>query len=189
MPAWNPFRSRPAASPVAALYAAIVERARDPRFYLLGGVPDSLDGRFEMVALHGYLVLRRLRGEGEAAQAMAQALVDTLFADMDASLREMGAGDLGVGKRVKRMATGFYGRVGAYDEGQARGDVREALRRNLYGTVSPRPKELEAMARYLAGADASLARQPVPDILAGRPEFGEPDFRLAAMAESQRSKP
>ena len=70
MPAWNPFRSRPAASPAAALYAAIVERARDPRFYLLGGVPDSLDGRFEMVALHGYLVLRRLRGQGEAAEAI-----------------------------------------------------------------------------------------------------------------------
>ena len=189
MSAWNLFRARPAAAPAAALYAAIVARSRDTRFYLEGGVPDSLDGRFEMVALHGYLVLRRLRGQGEAAEAMGQALVDGLFADMDASLREMGAGDLGVGKRVKRMATGFYGRVGAYDEGQARGDVREALRRNLYGTVSPRPEELEAMSRYLAGADASLARQPVPEILAGRPEFGEPDFRLVAMAEPGRRKP
>jgi cytochrome b pre-mRNA-processing protein 3 len=189
MPAWNPFRSHPAASPAAALYAAIVERARDPRFYALGGVPDSLDGRFEMVALHGYLVLRRLRGGGAAAEAMAQALVDALFADMDASLREMGAGDLGVGKRVKRMATGFYGRVAAYDEGQARGDAREALRRNLYGTVSPRRAELEAMARYLGEADASLARQALPEILAGRPDFGEPDLRLAGTAELEKERP
>lgn len=176
MPAWNPFRSRPAAAPADALYGAIVERSRDPRFYAEGGVPDSLDGRFEMVALHGYLVLRRLRGGGPAAEAMAQALVDTLFADMDANLREMGAGDLGVGKRVKRMATGFYGRVAAYDEGQAQGDAREALRRNLYGTVTAAPAQLAAMARYLAAADGRLGRQPIEEVLAGRPDFGEPIF-------------
>jgi cytochrome b pre-mRNA-processing protein 3 len=177
MPAWNPFRLRPAAAPADVLYGAIVERSRDPRFYAEAGVPDSLDGRFEMLALHGYLVLRRLRAGGPAAAAMAQALVDALFADMDANLREMGAGDLGVGKRVKRMATGFYGRVAAYDEGQARGNAEEALQRNLYGTVSPRPAEVGAMARYLAEADARLARQPLPEILAGRPDFGEPEFR------------
>lgn len=107
MPAWNPFRLKPVASPAEELYAAIVERSRDPRFYAAHGVPDSLDGRFEMVALHAYLVLRRLRAGGPAAEQAAQALVDVLFADMDANLREMSAGDLGVGKRVKRMATGF----------------------------------------------------------------------------------
>lgn len=176
MPAWNPFRSRPATAPADALYGAIVERSRDPRFYAEGGVPDSLDGRFEMVALHGYLVLRRLRAGGPPAEAMAQALVDTLFADMDANLREMGAGDLGVGKRVKRMATGFYGRVAAYDEGQAQGDASEALRRNVYGTVTAAPAQLAAMARYLAAADGRLARQPIEEVLAGRPDFGEPVF-------------
>src|SRR5215475_13199808 len=171
MPAWNPFRSRPAAASADALYGAIVERSRDPRFYAECGVSDSLDGRFEMVALHGYLVLRRLRAGGPAAEAMAQALVDTLFADMDANLREMG-----VGKRVERMATGFYGRVAAYDEGQARGDAREALRRNLYGTVTAEPAQLAAMARYLTAADGRLARQPIEEILAGHPDFGEPVF-------------
>jgi cytochrome b pre-mRNA-processing protein 3 len=172
MPAWNPFRLQPVASPADALYAAIVERSRDARFYAENGVPDSLDGRFEMVALHAYLVLRRLRAGGPAAEQMAQALVDMLFADMDANLREMGAGDLGVGKRVKRMATGFYGRVAAYDEGQAKGDAREALRRNLFGTVSPSSAEIEAMAGYLARAEAALAGQKLPEILAGRPDFG-----------------
>ena len=94
---------------------------------------------------------------------------------MDANLREMGAGDLGVGRRVKRMATGFYGRVAAYDEGQAKGDVREALRRNLFGTVSPDPQAVEAMAAYLARAEATLAGQPLAEILAGRPDFGPVD--------------
>ena len=74
MPAWNPFRLLPAVSPADGLYAAIVERSRDARFYAAHGVPDSLDGRFEMVALHAYLVLRRLRAGGPAAEQMAQAL-------------------------------------------------------------------------------------------------------------------
>ncbi len=89
----------------------------------------------------------------------------------------MGAGDLGVGKRVKRMATGFYGRVAAYDEGQAKGDAREALRRNLFGTVSPAPAQIEAMAGYLSRAEAALAGQELPEILAGRPDFGRIDGR------------
>jgi cytochrome b pre-mRNA-processing protein 3 len=177
MPAWNPFRSRPANAPVDALYGAIVERARDPRFYVGGGVPDSLDGRFELVALHCYLVLRRLRQGGPEAREMGQSLVDKLFADLDANLREMGAGDLGVGKRVKRMATGFYGRVAAYDAGLAAADARHALRRNLYGTAAPEAAALDAMAGYLAQADNSLAAQPLEDILAGKPDFGRvPDL-------------
>jgi cytochrome b pre-mRNA-processing protein 3 len=177
MPAWNPFRLQPVVSPADGLYAAIVERSRDVRFYAALGVPDSLDGRFEMVALHTYLVLRHLRAGGPAAEQAAQALVDVLFADMDANLREMGAGDLGVGKRVKRMATGFYGRVAAYDEGQAKGDVREPLRRNLFGTVSPAPAEVEAMAGYLSRAETALGRQALPEILAGHPDFGRIDER------------
>jgi len=172
MPAWNPFRRRPAEGPADALYAAIVGRARDPRFYARAGVPDTLDGRFELIALHCYLVLRRLRGEDSEARQAAQALVDILFSDMDANLREMGAGDLGVGRRVKRMAGGFYGRAAAYDEGQAKGDARDAVRRNLFGTVQPRPAEVDAMARYLASAGAALSAQPLTEILAGRPSFG-----------------
>jgi cytochrome b pre-mRNA-processing protein 3 len=155
-----------------ALYAAIVAQARDARFYFDYGVPDSLDGRFEMIVLHCYLVLRRLRGAGAEAAHMAQALVDSLFLDMDANLREMGAGDLGVGKRVKRMASGFYGRVAAYERSQAAGDLKDALRRNLFGTVSPDPRELEGMEAYLFVAGSTLAAQPLAEILAGCPNFG-----------------
>lgn len=177
MTAWNPFRPQPLASKAALLYEAIVARARDPLFYNHGGVPDTLDGRFEMVALHCYLVLRRLRAAGPAAEEAGQALVDALFADLDANLRELGAGDLGVGKRVKRMAAGFYGRVAAYDRGQADGTLAEALRRNLFGTVPATSSQTEAMADYVSRAGAVLAAQPLETILAGHPSFGEVEGR------------
>jgi cytochrome b pre-mRNA-processing protein 3 len=107
-----------------------------------------------------------------AAAALAQSLFDAAFADMDASLREMGAGDLGVGRRVKQMATGFYGRAAAYEEGLAgAAELEEALRRNLYGTVDPAPAALAAMARYLRIAAESLASQPLAALREGRVEF------------------
>ena len=110
----------------AALYRSVVEKARFPRFYSGAGVPDTLDGRFELIALHAFMVLRRLQGRsGTNRQSLAQALFDTMFADMDRSLREMGAGDLGVGRRVKFMASSFLGRVKAYEGGLDNGD--EAL--------------------------------------------------------------
>src|SRR5207248_6769533 len=129
--------------------------------YASGGVPDSIDGRFEMIALHDYLVLRRLRGKGSEAERLAQAVVDALFADLDASLREMGAGDLGVGRRVKAMATAFYGRLAAYEAGEKAGDLAGAFRRNLFGTVTPTTEQLGAMVRYVERASAALAAQPL----------------------------
>jgi cytochrome b pre-mRNA-processing protein 3 len=178
MSPWNPFRRRATMEAAARqLYAAIVAQARQPAFYESGGVPDSVDGRFEMIALHGYLVLRRLRGGGAEAEALAQALVDTLFADLDASLREMGAGDLGVPRRIKRMATGFFGRVAAYDAGLVTGSagkLGEALRRNVFGTVSPAPAQVEAAEAYLRRCLTRLQDQPLAEILAGRPAFAGP---------------
>jgi cytochrome b pre-mRNA-processing protein 3 len=173
MSPWNLFRRpKPAEAVIRQLYTEIVAQARQPAFYATGGVPDSLDGRFEMIALHCYLVLRRLRNAGPAAEDLAQGLVDTLFADMDASLREMGAGDLGIPKRIKSMAKGFFGRVAAYDVGLAGGDLGEALRRNLFGTASPRSDQVEAAAGYLRQASAALGSQPLDEILAGRAHFG-----------------
>lgn len=101
------------------LYAAIVAQARSESFYRDCGVPDTVDGRFDLIVLHTYIVLDRLRAEGEAGRKLSQQLFDTLFDDMDRSLREMGVGDLSVGKHVKRMASGFYGRMKAYDEARA----------------------------------------------------------------------
>ncbi|WP_374466727.1 ubiquinol-cytochrome C chaperone family protein, partial [Ferrovibrio sp.] len=92
-----------------ALYRAIVAQSRQAGFYREHGVPDSLDGRFDMIVLHSFLVMRRLRRIGAAAEPLSQQLFDLMFADMDSNLREIGVGDLSVGKKVKAMAQAFYG--------------------------------------------------------------------------------
>ncbi len=169
------FKRDPHEAQVRALYLKIVEQARQPAFYRDCGVPDSLDGRFELIALHAFLVLHRLKGEA-AAEDFAQSLFDMLFLDMDASLREIGAGDLGVGKRVKIMAQGFYGRAAAYEEGLAADpdQLAAALGRNLYGTVAPEPAMVAAMAAYLRREAAALAARDCAALMAGEPAFGPP---------------
>ncbi len=167
-------KSRDAA--VRSVYERIVQQARKPEFYRDCGVPDTLDGRFDMIALHAFLVLHRLKQDCETASDFAQALFDLLFLDMDSSLRELGAGDLGVGRRVKTMAKGFYGRIAAYQAGLDEGHdaMVAALRRNLYGTVEPRDPELRAMARYVADEAARLAAQDCGRLMAGELDFGAP---------------
>ena len=167
----------------AALYDAVVERARSAEFYTAGGVPDTLDGRFELIALHAFIVLRRLQAEPGRGGDLGQALFDTMFDDMDRCLREMGAGDLGVGRRVKFMASAFLGRVKAYEGGLDGDDetLRSALLRNLYGTVAPPPDGGRAMARYTRDQEAALAAQPLDDLLAGRVRF-DAAFALPAGA-------
>jgi cytochrome b pre-mRNA-processing protein 3 len=145
-----------------AAYTSIVEQARTPDFFVRLDVPDTLDGRYEMIALHMFLVLNRLKAEHESTEEFAQALFDAMFADLDRGLREMGATDIGVGKRVKEMATGFYGRIAAYDKGLDGDDetMAEALKRNLYGTVQPRGEAVAAVIRYMRGQAKNFARQP-----------------------------
>ncbi len=159
-----------------ALYARIVAQARRSEFYETWAVPDSVDGRFELIVLHVFLVLQRLKQDGEPADALAQSLFDTLFVDLDQSLREMGAGDLGVGKRVKRMVQAFYGRVEAYEAGLSQGEaaLQEALRRNLYGTTTPEPRHLAALAGYLEDQSQILAAQTSSDLASGSLVFGPP---------------
>ncbi|HVJ52372.1 MAG TPA: ubiquinol-cytochrome C chaperone family protein [Aliidongia sp.] len=168
----NLFGRSPERDAAHSAYSAIVAQAREPAFYRDYGVPDTLDGRFEMIALHAFLVLHRLRGE-TAAQRFGQALFDLFFADMDRALREMGTGDLSVGKQIGRMAEGFFGRIAAYQRGLAEApELEEALRRNLYGTVAaPEPTELAFMARYLDRQSKALAAEPTESIAAGQVRF------------------
>src|SRR4051812_22915736 len=96
---FNHFRKPPAPpGTIEAIYGMIVAQAREPVFYRTLGVPDTVEGRFDMVLLHLWLVLRRLR-ESEGGVALSQALFDHFCADMDANLRELGVGDLTVPKR------------------------------------------------------------------------------------------
>ena len=162
------------------LLGALVMQARAPAFYSGAGVPDTLDGRYEMIALHLVLLLRRLRREpADRARAakLSQALFDAVFASFDENLREMGVGDLSVGGKVKAMVQGFYGRAAAYENGLvAAGDepLHAAVRRNLFGTLEPQPAQVEAMAEYLRREDRSLAAQSFADLASGRVRFGLP---------------
>ena len=163
------------------LYGQVVEQARQPEFYARGGVPDTPEGRFELIAVHAFLVMHRLKGAGDEAAAVSQALFDTMFDDMDRNLREMGVGDLGVGKRVKAMAKSYYGRIHAYETGLAGdgdGTLIDALTRNLYGTSAPSGPQLDAMAAYMRREADALARSAVEQLLSGRMSFGPPP-RLA----------
>lgn len=169
--------------PALALYRAAVAAARTPEFYTLHGVPDTPDGRFDMIALHVFLALRRLKREqgparGDAA-ALAQALTDLMFADMDRNLREMGVGDLAVGKQVKALAAAFRGRVAAYDAALERTDgdpgLAEALGRNLFrGTGRAAGAEAIRLARHVRAADAALAALPWSTLVAGNAVFPSP---------------
>jgi len=119
------------------LYLAAVGQARQPVYYTRFGVPDTLEGRYDMIILHVWMVMRRLTQVG--GEAVAQALVELMFADMDRNLREMGVTDLRVGKRVLNMAEAFYGRAMAYDKALTEGDaaLTAALERNVYQSAEP----------------------------------------------------
>lgn len=189
----NPFGRNPHEEPARSLYRAAVAQARRPEFYADFGVPDTFDGRFELVALHVFLVLHRFRQDHPQAAGLAQGVFDAMFLDMDQSLRELGAGDLGVGRRVKRMAQGFYGRIAAYDEGlRGPGDVlNAALARNLYGTVDPDPACVEAIAAYMRRQVDVLAGQGLAALSAGALAFGRPPSpgRDAPILETGGSAP
>jgi cytochrome b pre-mRNA-processing protein 3 len=173
MPLASLFRRNPHRSAAHTAYTQIVARAREPAFFLDCAVPDTLDGRFELIALHAFLVLNRLKADHAATADFAQELFDAMFADLDRGLREMGASDIGVGRHVKEMAKSFYGRIVAYEHGLASADEQlgEALRRNLYGTASPPPEAVAAMARYVRLQAAALAREMPENMLLGQIKF------------------
>ena len=152
---------------VHRLYASVVEQSRHPTFYAAWGVPDSREGRLEMLNLHAMLVMRRLRGEGQDGRAVAQGLFDLMFLDLDRHLREWGVGDLSVGKQVKKLAESFFGRVAALDPLLAGSDpaaLDEVLRRNVYGEAAAPDATISfsiSMRTRSADRFASPARPPM----------------------------
>jgi len=159
----------------AEIYNRLVAYARRPAFYLSYGVPDTMLGRFEMICLHSYLLFRRLGKTDNAGRELSQAVHDLMFADFDRTLREQGIGDMGIGKRVKKLARNLYGRIAAYETGLA-GEGTElaaALRRNLYASATPSDDEIEAMIAYMKDAIEKLDAQQTSDIMSGRVDFPE----------------
>lgn len=170
----NSFReSRRNAEASNNLYIAAVEQARSQIFFLDFGVPDSVDGRFDLVIVHIMLLVRRLRQQGKAAADVSQALLNLMFADMDRNLREMGVGDLSVGRQVKKMAKAFYGRAETWEQAldQDIKSVRSALAETVYRSVDVSSEPISSLASYVMAADKHLAGQPTGAIVLGEVEF------------------
>ncbi len=168
-------RRRGMSQPATGLYSSIVEQSRDPAFFCDLNVPDTILGRFEMIALHAFLVFRRLRDAGGEGRELAQLTHDLMFADIDRSLRELGIGDMGIGKRVKSLARNLYGRIAAYDEGLGSDEavLVEALRRNVYATMeSVGNEKIALLAVYLRREAEALRMQTDEALLSGQVSFG-----------------
>ncbi|TVR81612.1 MAG: hypothetical protein EA405_08305 [Rhodospirillales bacterium] len=172
------FRPSPFEIAARQLYIAAVEQARNPLFYQSCGVPDTPDGRFDMIVIHVVLLLRRMKQDREATSALSQALFDLMFADMDQNLREMGVGDVSVGPRIKAMAKNFYGRLAAYDQALAadapEGALEAALRRNLYRKSAPSIDLVAAVADYMRREAEALAAVATDDLCRAAVRFGTP---------------
>ena len=155
-----------------SLYAALVQQARTPELYTVLAVPDTLDGRFELIVLHVFLIFNRLRNEENTA-SLQQYLAEAFFDDMDRNLREMGVGDTGIGRRVQKMSEAFYGRMKIYAESLENPLTLEAaLRRNLYGTLPEKADPpLSVAAKYMIESASLLKSQPFSEIEAVRPHF------------------
>jgi cytochrome b pre-mRNA-processing protein 3 len=144
----------------ARLYDGIVSRARQKVFFTEFAVADSLDGRFDILVFHAWMVLAELRGA-----APAQALTDAIFTGFDEAMREQGAGDMGIGHKLKPMANAFYGRMTVYEAASNEEELAQALARNLWrGAEEPGDSAVgcRALAAYAFRARVSL-RQSLPE--------------------------
>jgi cytochrome b pre-mRNA-processing protein 3 len=173
------FRRKPHERTGFELYGAAVAAARDPWYFDGLGIPDTLDGRFDVVGLHVALLIRRLRTDADKrGAALAQAVFDAMFADMDINLREMGASDMSIGKRVKQMWEAFHGRCIAYEAALDAGDVpalATALERNVWREVAEAPREPALrLARHAARSADALAALPFATLLRGEAPFPTP---------------
>lgn len=186
---FSPFRRNRASSrTIAALYGAIVAQARKPVFYLSYGVPDTPDGRLDMIMLHAILAMRRLEQGGGDLKPVGEGVFAQFCQDMDGNLREMGVGDLGVPKRMKKIGEAFFGRRAAYDAAlAAEGDdsLIATLQRNVFnGAASAGAARL---ALYVRQADALLRDQPAEALARGTAPFPDPDTAAVPAAEPRQT--
>lgn len=174
-----PFRRPSTAPTIEAVYGMIVAQARSPAFYRGYGVPDTVNGRLDMIMLHMVLVLRRLRETSANVHPLGQQIFDRFCRDMDANFREMGVGDLAVPKEMKRVAEAFYGRTAAYEAALDASDgpaLQAAIARNVYDLPQANVG-VARLAAYMTEAARQLAAQ---DPSRGEVQFPDPDTIPAA---------
>jgi cytochrome b pre-mRNA-processing protein 3 len=163
------FGDRKERAALQPLYDRIVAAARDPYWYREGEVPDTIDGRFDMVSSVLAIVLLRLEREGEAARRAEVLLTEVFIDDMDGTVRQIGIGDQVVGKHVGRMMGALGGRLGAFrDAGGDEAAFAEAVRRNIFRDEPPSDAAVRTVAERLARFRDALDPVPLPDLLAGR---------------------
>jgi cytochrome b pre-mRNA-processing protein 3 len=170
-------RHRDRQESIERLYGAIVAQARLPEFYSALRVPDTVEGRFDLLVLHVYLLFRRLAGEDKETRAIGQSVFDRFVQDMDDSLREMGTGDLAVPKRMRAIGEAFYGRAESYDAALRGADdeaLKLALRRNVYGSNEDADTALPLLAQYVRLAECALALADPRAVARGEIEFPKP---------------
>lgn len=162
-------KPRPAKAAGAKLYACAVAQARSPALYRDFGVRDSMEGRFELFSLHVILLIERLKGQGEAAAETSQAVFDSYVKGLDDAFREIGVSDTSVGKKMKKLAGAFYGRLKAYDEAVVSLPDESATRDFLARTAFEERGEgdVAALTAYLIKTRAALASQPLDALLQG----------------------
>ncbi|MEO1014928.1 MAG: ubiquinol-cytochrome C chaperone family protein [Pseudomonadota bacterium] len=173
-------RKDPEREAATSFYEAIVAAARRPQPFRAWGVADDPNGRFEVLAAHMLIALRRLRRDDKTTRAFSQRVFDAFFRNMDDELREMGVGDLVVGKRIRKMAEAFYGRAGAYDAALDAGDdaaLTDVVRRNVFGAADDAGGATK-FASYLKNADNMLQKQDTDTLLNGLIVF--PDYDAAS---------
>ncbi len=157
------------------LYDAIVGQARSPVFYRALKVPDTIDGRFDLLVLHLYLVLDRLKAMGKGSE-LAQALTTMTFGGFDGALRDLGVSDVGLSRKLKAMANAYYGRMEAYSEaGDSHEHLAAAVLRNIYRGDEARSGEAAKLARYVTAVRKRLGDGAAAEkLLKGSPDFGPP---------------
>lgn len=171
------FRRRSQNHSVDALYGAVVAQARLPAFYAVFGVPDTVEGRFDMLVLHLVLLLRRLGQDTALRRSLGQDLFDAFCRDLDANLREMGVGDLAVPKRMQHFAEAFYGRQAAYLEALVSTEPRaieNALARNIFA-ADPGENAVR-LADYVRSAVRDLDTQDDESLNRGKVVFRVPEL-------------
>ena len=171
------FAAPPTQAAGQALYTAAARQARQPAFYRDLGVADSGEGRFELYTLHVALILIRLKGQGAVAADTAQRLFDVYVRALDDALREMGVGDLSVGKKMRKLGGAFYGRVKSYEEALQALPERPALEALLARTVFEDGDAggAPALAGYVARAADGLSGQALEALLEGRVQWPQID--------------
>ena len=161
------------ADSASALYIASVQQSRLEKFYTEWGVPDNVDGRFDLIVLHLMLLIRRLRPQAEETKDLSQEILNIFFADMDRNFREMGVGDMSVGKHVKKAAKAFYGRAEIIEEGLdgSKDALETSLMETLYRSVDVTKGDEKKMSLYVIETNNYLSQQSLKHILSGQIYF------------------